>query len=294
MALRIAFITTDERPDPAKWSAHWEFFEGALRERPDVEISRFTWWNWMEMPKGLDLYFFLDFHPSLYQVHKYPFTPRAFYWWDSFHWSFVFPAQLTELFDRSYFAEWLSATTLRSQAFNVEWLPMAVHPACFRPINADLLYHYAFIGQQDSVICRKGLSRAEFLWKLRDEPGLLGYAGMGAWGEGANLVYNQARVLFDRTIYDNLGTRFFECIGSGGFMLMNRTKAYNGIDMIARDGVHYVSYDDTYGDFIYKLRYYASHDEDRRKIAKQGYEHILGNHTYAHRVTKILLDFHLL
>jgi spore maturation protein CgeB len=111
-----------------------------------------------------------------------------------------------------------------------------------------------------------------------------------------NKIFNQSKILFERTIPITLGTRFFETIGSKGLLLMNRPQQgyNNGIDLVAADGIHYVGYDDTYQDFEYKLDYYLNHPEEREKIATQGYEHFLRNHTYSHRLDTILKDFRLL
>jgi spore maturation protein CgeB len=39
---------------------------------------------------------------------------------------------------------------------------------------------------------------------------------------------------------------------------------------------------------VEKAKYYLEHDEEREKIARAGYDEFINNHTYKHRVEKIL------
>jgi len=290
--IKIAAIWSTHKNDPT-FSTHHSFWEETIKDRTDCVFDRYTWLDFHQMPHGYDLYLFIDFHPSLYSLDTLNYHPRVFYWWDCFHQPFSFVSQVTELFDMSYFAEYQTANYLANQGYKVKWLPPAFYPKLYRPIEADNLYHYAFVGQLDTTIKRKGLTRLDFISQLARTPSINGYIGRNVFGEQVNLIYNQSRILFDRTIFNNIGTRFFETIGSGKFTLANRTKGPNGADLLAVDGVHYVSYDDTFQDFIFKLRYYLEHENERVKIQKQGAEHFLNNHTYNHRLNQILIDMHL-
>lgn len=267
-----------------------------LKEYPNCTADRYTWSDFATMSQGYDLYLFLDFHPSLYQLDKLNFHPRAFFWWDSFHHPFSYVAQVTELFDMSYFAEYQSANYLSNQGYRVQWLPPAFYPKLYRPIEADSLYQYAFVGQLDNVIVRKGLTRLDFVKNVISECNkthMAGYVGSGVFGEDVNLIYNQTKILFDRTIFNNLGTRFFETIGGGNFTLVNKHCA-NGMDLMGQDGVHFVTYNDSFPDFWYKFSYYSKHPEEAEEIANTGREYFLKHHTYKHRLEKILLDFKLI
>jgi hypothetical protein len=201
--------------------------------------------------------------------------------------------QVCESFDRCYFFEYVSAVLARAYGLPVTWLPPAYLPEVFHPLGHQKVHDYAFIGQRDGWIYRNGDTKNTFLSKLGQADGIRGYMGQGIYSHEVNGIYNDAKVLFERTVFPSVGTRFFEIIGSGGFTLMNRLKSYSGIEMLAQDGIHYVSYDDTYADFEKKLRYYLAHDEEREKIAKAGHAHFLENHTYTERLSRILADFNL-
>lgn len=291
---KIAVIWGNHRNDP-KFSTHHSFWEETVRERAGFSVERVTWNEIDHMPNDFALYLFVDFHPRLFRLPQDRLRPRAFYWWDAFHHTFVFPAQVSELFDAAYFAEKLTADSLKKAGFdNVRWLPAAFYPGLYRPLpGVNKVHDYAFIGNEDDVVVRSRLTRHGFLDRLRYTPGLRGYIGNGIHGETVNQVYNESKVLFDWTIFYNLGTRFFETIGSGGFLLMNRLRHLNGMDDLATSGMHFATYDGSFDDFERKIRYYLKNDSERDKIAKAGYDHFMSRHTYAHRLDVILREFGL-
>lgn len=295
MIVSIALIWGDHREDPP-FHTHHSYWEATIQDRPELALTRYTWDEFQDMPKTHDLYLFVDFSPKLYLLEKKAFKNTAFYWWDSFHFSLALPFQIVPLFDRSYFAEYISAIQARYYGLTVKWLPSAFYPGVFRPLpGRPKIHQYAFAGSHDSVIVRNGDSRWTFLHKLGQDPTLHGYIGVREFlGHAVNGLYNDAHVLFDRTTFPIVGSRFFELIGSGGFCLMNQLAAPSGIEHLAVDGVHYVSYDDSYQDFERKLRYYIGHPAERLQIAHQGHAHFLKYHTYSKRLDVILSDFGLL
>lgn len=293
---------------------HHVYWEAALRERPDIQTERFTWTEWPSIPSTFDLYFFVDFHPALFRLPEDRLRPRVFYWWDCFHYSLSYVGRLAEYFDRSYFAEKKTAEILK--AFGAEhayWLPMAFDPVVYHPIPESVkLHQYGFMGQLDDLVVHQGDTRKGFLDRLAAERGFHGYVGnaergnylvfdedekdrsAGAYGAQLNQIYNESQVLFDRTIWTNLGARFFEGIGSGSFFLMNRGPVDNGVDEVATEGEHFASYDGSFGDFKKKLRFYLSQPETLGRVARQGREYFLKYHTYAARIEVILKDMGLL
>lgn len=286
--MRIAVIWGYNRPE-VQWSTHHQFWEAALRDRPDVEVVRFNWENWQNMPNDFDLYFFIDFHPSLFQVCRTQFHPRIFYWYDSFHHSFVYPAQVIDCFDMSYFAEYHAVKTLNDLGVSkVKWLPAAYYQGLHRPVKSQKLHQFAFIGQPDDTVIRAGMTRKGFIETLSMT--MKGYVGQGVYGEEVNRIYNESMILVDRTIYCNIGTRIFETVGSGGFLLVNRGKIPSGIDKLAMDGAHFVTYDDSYQDCLDKMQYYIKNESERERIAACGEAYFRKHHTYANRIDTILGD----
>lgn len=292
--IRIAVVWGNHRND-APYTTHHGFWETAIRAGPGLSMERFTWGEIGSIPEGFSLYLFVDFHPCLFKLPPDRLRPRALFWWDSFHFTFAYTGQVAEMFDRAYYAERMTAETLRTNGFtNVSWMPSGFHPGLYRPLpDRRKVHDYAFVGQQDDVVVRAGLTRRGFLERLARAPGLHGYIGRGVYGEVLNGVYNDSKALFDWTIFNNLGTRFFEAVGSGGFLLMNRGKGDNGMDRMGIDGTHFVSYDGSWDDFESKLRRYLADDALRTSVAERGHAHFLANHTYARRLDVILGDFGL-
>lgn len=293
MTASVAVIWGSHRMDP-QFHTHHSFWEATLKERGNLEVTRYTWQEWPDMPKTHDLYFFIDFHPSLYWLTEHSFKNTAFYWWDSYHQSAAVMLQLLPSFDRCYFAEQISALQARQYGYAVQWLPPAFYPGVFHPIPGRVKVHnYAFVGQMDSAVFRNGDTKHSFLVKLSKDARFHGYMGYGIYSHDINAIYNEAEVLFERTIFTTVGTRFFELIGAGGFCLMNRLRPPSGIEHLAVDGIHYASYDDTYDDFARKLLYYLERPEEREKISTRAQEYFIKHHTYAQRLNVILADYGL-
>jgi hypothetical protein len=291
---KIAVVWGMHRNDP-KHFTHQQFWEETLRDRPGFVVERLTWPEIGHIPEGFDLYLFIDFNACLFKLPPNRLRPRALYWWDSFHHTFVYPAQASELFDRAYFAEKFTADALQNAGFqNAYWLPGAFYPGLYHPLTGvNKVHDYAFLGTEDDTVVRSRLTRHAFLNRLRYTSGVHGYIGNGIHGDHVNQIYNESKVLFDWSIFYNLGTRFFETIGSGGFLLKDRLQHPNGMDLLAKEGVHFASYDGSFDDFERQIKKYLKDDAARERIAREGHEHFLKNHTYSNRLDQILSDFSL-
>jgi len=290
--IKVAVIWGWDKKEPV-YSTHHHFFYETLKKRDDCIADRYTWHDWRTMTYDYDLYLFLDYNQDLFSLYDKDYHPRVFYWWDCAHNApFSHQVQLTEIFDMSYFCQYAAAAYLQFQGLNVKWLPPSFDPEVYKPLTVEKKYDFTYVAQLDHVIRRKGLTRYDFVRKLLEDH--TGFVSDDMISYNINKVMNQAKILFDRTtVINSIGTRFFEIIGSKGFCLMNKTKGNGVINQIATDGMHYVSYDDSWKDFIYKFKYYLDRPEERERIAEQGYKYFLDNHTYSHRIESIFRDFHL-
>ena len=79
-----------------------------------------------------------------------------------------------------------------------------------------------------------------------------------------------------RSIRTGIPLRNFEIMGSGGFLITNYQE-----DMLDcfEPGVDFAYYD-SYEDLLEKTEYYLSHEEERKQIARNGYEKVKKYHTY--------------
>ena len=78
--------------------------------------------------------------------------------------------------------------------------------------------------------------------------------------------------------------RPFETMGCKTFLLAEKCESLGELFV---DGNHFVSYADV-KDLREKVDYYLSHDEEREKIAREGYEFCVMNHSYIARANTIL------
>lgn len=100
-------------------------------------------------------------------------------------------------------------------------------------------------------------------------------------------VFRASKINLNMTIPNiksGIPLRVWDILGSGGFLLTNYQAEIpyyfeEGKDLVCFDGIE---------DMRDKVRYYLSHEEERAKIARSGYERVKGHHTYVDRLSKIL------
>ena len=87
-----------------------------------------------------------------------------------------------------------------------------------------------------------------------------------------------------RSIHSGIPLRCFDIIGSGGFLISN---VQTDFPDCFTPGEDLVLYDDI-RQLPELVRYYLSHEKEREEIAAHGLDTLKGNHTWAHRVKKML------
>ncbi len=97
---------------------------------------------------------------------------------------------------------------------------------------------------------------------------------------------------FDRVIAHNVGTRVFESAAMGCVPLWADSGISKecGMDQLMVPNVHYIPYNDTIEGLEEVVLGLVENKEMASMIAKQAREHVLANHTYAHRARQILMD----
>lgn len=87
-----------------------------------------------------------------------------------------------------------------------------------------------------------------------------------------------------RSIHSGIPLRAMDIMGCGGFLLTNYQEDFMEFFEPDVDFVYYLDNED----LLYKVGYYLSHEEERRKIAQNGYEKVKAAHTYRHRIRTML------
>jgi spore maturation protein CgeB len=78
--------------------------------------------------------------------------------------------------------------------------------------------------------------------------------------------------------------RVFEALACGAFVISDDQR---DVLSLFKNGEHLICFDHP-GDLVEKIRYYLDRSEERKEIARRGRKEVLQNHTYIHRIEKLL------
>lgn len=99
------------------------------------------------------------------------------------------------------------------------------------------------------------------------------------------------KMVFQCSQFGEITRRVFEGMACGKMVITDRLPEVTQMHTLFEDGRDIVYYD-TAEDAIDKIRYYASHDDEREAIALRGYAKVMAEHTVAKRVD--LFEEHIL
>ena len=188
-----------------------------------------------------------------------------------------------------------------------KWLPMACDPIEHRPveISAEEKERY---GDDVVFVGSYYPNRAELFENLAD-------FDFGIWGPGWEKleaksklrrrikgshtppsewlkIYSASKIVLVTHYQDpekrfpvyQASPRVFETMACGAFAVSDNQR---DVFSLFKDGEHLICFDN-HGELIEKIKYYLDHSEERERIALQGREEVLKNHTYEHRIEKLL------
>ena len=101
------------------------------------------------------------------------------------------------------------------------------------------------------------------------------------WSE-APLIFSRSKINLNltlRSIRSGIPLRVWDILGAGGFCITNYQPE---LPLYFEDGVNIVWFKNT-AELIEKIKYYLSHEEERRAIAKRGQELVTQYHDYSGR-----------
>lgn len=102
----------------------------------------------------------------------------------------------------------------------------------------------------------------------------------------APYVYKNSKINLNitlRSIGSGIPLRAFDIMGCAGFLLTNYQADMFEFFEPDKDFVYYTDYDDLRA----KVEYYLTHEEERKEIARNGYEKVKKTHTYEYRTSFI-------
>jgi GT2 family glycosyltransferase/tetratricopeptide (TPR) repeat protein len=242
-----------------------------------VEVEHFLPTERERIPDGrFDLYLQID--GGLRHVPPDGLRPRGYRAIDT-HLDFDWHREVAPNFDLVFTAQRDGAERLRAAGIrDVEWLPLACDPEMHAPLEVPKEHDICFVGTLFDGVREDllGLLRARF-------PAT--FAGRMFFEDMAR-AYSAARIVFNRSIKNDVNMRVFEAPACGAFLLTNDL-ANNGQRDLFEDGVHHATYRDP-EELLDKAAFYLQRADVREKIARAGREHALAEHTYRHRMERVL------
>ena len=87
-----------------------------------------------------------------------------------------------------------------------------------------------------------------------------------------------------KSIINGIPLRAFDIMGCGGFLLTNYQDDFVKYFTPGEDLVIY----ENQSDFLYKIKYYLAHEDERMQIAENGYTKVKNLHSFKIRLNKIM------
>lgn len=199
------------------------------------------------------------------------------------------------LYDHIFVYDSFYANQLKMMGLdNVSYLPCCYDNRYF-PMNTDLKYEIVFYGthfpKREKILLElddHNLTIAGIGWQ--DSPLAEKCISVDAWYD-ANRIYNQSKILLNihhPQSVNGANLRCFEAMASGRMLITESLKDLR--DMFIEDEGIVFYYD--VEDLRKKIAYYLKHDEERERIALNGYKAVKKAHSLSHRVDSILERFH--
>lgn len=156
------------------------------------------------------------------------------------------------------------------------WLPYAYEPAIHSFTNQKNEFDIVLSGLQYP-------NRVAFM----DEMKKRGYKVLNTLGliyDDYTMAYNKGKIAFVWSSKQDLPARFWEGLAMKRLVLTNRVPDLAQLEFV--EGEDYVGFD-TLEEAVEKAQYYLAHDEEREKIAANGWKKVQP-HTYEARCKQLL------
>lgn len=229
-------------------------------------------------PGQFDLYLFID------DGLRYPIPTglgQSAYWAIDTHMDLDWGCERGKQVDFLFAAQRDGADQLRSRGFSTAmWLPLACDPAIHRKHEFPKRWDMAFVG---TLTHGPRLELIRLLQQTIPET----FVGKRYFDEMAE-TYSQARLVFNRSIRNDVNMRVFEGLACGSLLITNDLSDNGQAELFQADQ-HLVTYR-TPEELLDKVRFYLGHDAARERIADRGAVEAHARHTYRHRMATILAE----
>ena len=156
---------------------------------------------------------------------------------------------------------------------------------------ADTRVQFPILSEPEFVaVTTRGKGGSEFLDTLTDH-------GQGTIGNKNNMgpdehteFLNKGLMVVQKSRWGEITRRIFEGMACGKMVLCDRLEKSKKLDELFVDGEDIVYYNDIV-DCVEKMNYYRENEEERERIANNGFKKVLENHTQKQRVDFVIQKF---
>ena len=160
-----------------------------------------------------------------------------------------------------------------------EWLPVACDPELHGPTGRPPVWDVGFIGTEG------GIPRKFYLQALKERyPN--SRIGQAPYAEMAS-IYSRSRVGFNYSINNDVNMRLFEVLAARTLLVTNALAGDDLRRLDLEEGRHLATFRHP-AELFERIDYFLQHPEEARQIAQAGHEAVIRQHTYAHRMRRLL------
>lgn len=208
-------------------------------------------------------------------------VPKAAWFIDT-HVSTAHRIEIARHFDYVYLAQRAQIQEfIDAGCKHVRWLPLGCAPELHTSARGPFDYDVAFVGSMASA---SGDKRRHFIERVRATfPNH--FIGQ-CWPHEMASAYTRARIVVNMCLNQDVNMRVFEALASGALLITDHA---DGLDELFEPGQDLIIYRDE-DEAMDQIAHYLSDSEAREKIARQGQEKVLREHTYAARIQKLIGD----
>lgn len=198
------------------------------------------------------------------------------------HMDYVKHLRVGRLFDITFIAHKEYVERLREDGLTqAHWLPVAFAPELHPTQHLERHLDIAYVGSSSASV--NPIRHALLVALRREFP--LHYFGLATPAEMGK-VYASAKLVFNRSVNNDVNMRFFEATGAGAVLVSNPIIG-NGVDELLREGEHYFVYRDETA-LLVLIRKLLQDPERCRLVGEAARLHVLNHHTYIHRAGNLV------
>jgi len=197
------------------------------------------------------------------------------------HMDFEKHVRIGRLFDMTFVAQRQYVEPLKARGLTqVQWLPLAFASELLPGTPPERNIDIAYVGSDDATVHPH---RSILLNALRGR--FPSHRFGRATPEEMGRIYAAARVVFNRSVNNDLNMRFFEAMGAGAVLVTDRV-VDNGVETLFEEGRHYICYENE-EDLLCKVSDVLQNPDRLLAISTAAQSLVLSSHTYAHRASDI-------